>query len=689
MSSDWNVAAAPYEHRSVCMVQPMDGYHTWMKRLADIAEDGTLHPFFQDAHEPSRYGNRDMLFRKDGPERTGVVGVWDWYAEPHRERHWEDYVHCRYVPGLSPIEIHVVSDCHDVDSLIARLKCGIAFEPTVERFLLCCAQGSHLLGLLCAASDMTFVEDKLVLTDHVNFLPEYVFSRKDDILLTNERRYFKNLELGNSVDVVSVKKLHEIVKSVVLNEVSWKKLKERGATREQQQKFKSFLSQLSGMDLVEKISAAGQVSEGEASSALKSFIAHAETYIDGASIEDEILTTLLQTNDVVRARCMGFAAEEWAAENAARLRTAEAELAAKNAECCVAEERKESCRMELEELEYRKEILLSAVEEQKKFAREVEQHVAERIRRAQENAAEFIAEVAFMPHSNHDGHHVLELPAHGSVSFQAGVRTDGEEPEENADWKNTLETIESELQSAGVADDLTRDVAAYLYAAYVLRLPLFITGPNSDCIADALSVSLCGKTCGRLHLDGAFDTSVLDVILSSADEIIRIENPLAHEWHSFLPSVTAHSEKVWIATHPFSEDLQLEPQGLFHYFLPMCTELFVDHATENHYVGGYRARDYQAFPVVKKADRRRVRTISAFPMPPLMRQHFALLHTNMDVMLGRSGDENTDTAVLFFLLPYAYVTGQMERLGEMLEQKTCTLSETRKKMLSWLMGDLS
>ena len=76
-------------------------------------------------------------------------------------------------------------------------------------------------------------------------------------------------------------------------------------------------------------------------------------------------------------------------------------------------------------------------------------------------------------------------------------------------------------------------------------------------------------------------------------------------------------------------------------------------------------------------------------MPPLMRQHFALLHTNIDVMLGRSGDENTDTAVLFFLLPYAYVTGQMERLGEMLEQKTCTLSETRKKMLSWLMGDLS
>lgn len=687
MSREW-IEETPYEHRSICVVQPMDGYNTWVKRLADITEEGKVRPFFQDKHEPSRFDNRDMIFREDGPDRLGTVGVWEWYAEAHRERRGEDHTHSRYVQDISPVEIHIVSDCYHIDDLIARLRNGISFAPSGERFLLCCSLGNRQLsGLLCSTSSMTVSAGKLMLADPVIFLPQYDFTRKDDVLLGNDRRYLNTVELGSPVTRVSVKAVHEIVLSIVLDDISWKKMKERGASREDQKKFKKFLSQLSGDDLVRKISDIGQISEEEAATELSKFISHAESYIEAASIEDEVLVACVQTNKDLQERCKALIAADWEAENEERLRAAHEELVEKEEKCRATEVQLERYRLELEDLAYKKEILSSAVAEQERFATEVEQNVAARIQRARENAAEFLAEVAFFPSPTGIGHESPAISTHGAVPFRAGKAVD--ELYENESWKETLDALETALGDVGISDYLARGVAAYLYAARIRRIPVLIAGAHADVIADALSTSLCGRTCGRLRCTGAFDEEVVQAALSGSDEVIRIENPLAHEWRSFLPTILANREKYWIAVHPFSEDLQLEPQGLFHYFLPICTEFLVDHAAEPHNVGGFRAENYKEFPVVEKVERSYQKLAASLSMTPLFMENMALVLTNMGEMMERTEVVNADAAILFALLPYAYATGRLEEIKELFVHKTITLSDDHLKMLRWLIGDLS
>ena len=681
MSRDWNVPEAPYEHRSVCVVQPMNGYNTWMKRLADITAEGIVRPFFQNKNEPSCFDNRDMLYRKDGADQMGTVGVWDWYAEPNRERAWEDYVHCRHVQEIAPVEIYIVPSCYDVDDLISRLKDGIYFEPSVDRFLLCCSHGNQKYSGLLLSTSLTMHSDgKVMPADRVTFLPQYDFTQKDDVQLANERRYLNTIDPGIPTAKVPVKKIHEIVRSSVLNEISWKKLKARNATRDMQQKFKEFLSYLSGTDLVKQISVAGQISEEKAAAELRSFIAHAEAYIDGASIEDEVLAASIKANRVLQERCKALVAAAWEEENRGQIRIAQGVLTEKEEACRSAEERLVQQRAELKDLADKKEDLSSAVAEQEKLAAEVEQHVAARIRRAREDAAAFLAETAFFPSPA-----VIQGAAHGAADYRVGEPVD--ELYRNEDWHQTLDALETALATAGVSHDIARDFAAYLYAAYMLHLPVLIAGSNADPIADALSVSLCGKTCGRLRCTGDFDETSLEVAHSGSDEVIRLENPFAHEWRSFLPSILANRDKCWIAVHPFSEDLQLEPQGLSHYFLPICTEFFVDHAAEHHSVGGYRAENYGAFPIVEKVDRNSKKALSLFPMTPLLSQNMGLVLTNMDALLGNKGA--SDAAILFALLPYAYVRGQIEKMKELVADKTLTLSDKSLKLLRWLIGDLS
>ena len=74
-------------------------------------------------------------------------------------------------------------------------------------------------------------------------------------------------------------------------------------------------------------------------------------------------------------------------------------------------------------------------------------------------------------------------------------------------------------------------------------------------------------------------------------------------------------------------------------------------------------------------------------MTPLLSQNMGLVLTNMDALLGNKGA--SDAAILFALLPYAYVRGQIEKMKELVADKTLTLSDKSLKLLRWLIGDLS
>ncbi len=107
---------------SLCYIFEDYSGKVWLQRLADI-EDGSLHTPFRSERSDNYYENRERLYRNDGPDALGTVGIWDWTAIPNRDNPAVDYVQSYYVKNLSPIRI-VVLTAKSLEEVVEQLKKG-------------------------------------------------------------------------------------------------------------------------------------------------------------------------------------------------------------------------------------------------------------------------------------------------------------------------------------------------------------------------------------------------------------------------------------------------------------------------------------------------------------------------------------------------------------------------------------
>jgi hypothetical protein len=77
--------------------------------------------------------------------------------------------------------------------------------------------------------------------------------------------------------------------------------------------------------------------------------------------------------------------------------------------------------------------------------------------------------------------------------------------------EDLIESLAYNIVNSGVSSDLSEAVAAYLIAAYTLKIPLILAGPNSVEIANALSASLKNRTADIFYGDD-------DITLDSLEE---------------------------------------------------------------------------------------------------------------------------------------------------------------------------
>lgn len=62
-----------------------------------------------------------------------------------------------------------------------------------------------------------------------------------------------------------------------------------------------------------------------------------------------------------------------------------------------------------------------------------------------------------------------------------------------------------------------------------------------------------------------------------------------------LPEILSNKDIFYIATHPYAEDIQVEPKSLYGFILPLFTEFFVDNKASGKYYGGYFADDFKPY----------------------------------------------------------------------------------------------
>ena len=112
--------------RSICIVKAPD-YNgiKWLKRIADIDENGRIVSYDFDPEKPMVFANRNRIFYMNGPDEEGFIGVWNWTAIPNLSDGGKDYIDSHFDSSESPILIIDVFKAHSLDDLIEYLKNGI------------------------------------------------------------------------------------------------------------------------------------------------------------------------------------------------------------------------------------------------------------------------------------------------------------------------------------------------------------------------------------------------------------------------------------------------------------------------------------------------------------------------------------------------------------------------------------
>lgn len=709
-------------HISFCMVSERDyNGENWLIRLADVNKNGRLETFYFNGDLPWYYENRPRLFFKDGPAEEGRVGVWDWVSIPNKNDPTKDYVNSSYNPELCPAEVITIDSCGSAEDILQALKTGISMEISTPKVIIAAyLHKGKFTGFLCGKKDFVDLNGVWKLSEQTITIPQYDFSGKDTIRLENGKSYFRKISIGVPTALVQVKDPLEYVKEIVMGRYSWQYFKQFGKTRNDWKKFKDIISLSELEPIVETISKDLNYSEAKANSLLEDFIQNAAAYIDGTTVEDQVLLGLLAVNEVLQERCKDLLTEEWKVEHVAELEQARGELDkvvserlqieseiqkkisdgearvkarldAGNASIAELQKKENELQRQLDEIE-------GFIAEKTGFAERVETIVADRIKKAQKNAAEFIAGMAFInPPQTHttvesqalkpvtSGINTVIQTVTGGKCFVSGKKLDEEQLDEAADWNITLDILADALNDSGVIASYSRPLAAYLLSAYFNNCPVLLAGPNSNEIADAVAASVSGKTAGVLDFNEPYSSDSIRECWDGEDEVVKICNPFSAAWVAQLPEIISKKGKYCIAVYPYVEDIQIEPKSMFNYVLPIFTDLVIERNASSSILGSIPSARYKSFSIVRP-EKLHDKLMNSLHMTALIKMRYQVVLSNMHKMLG---NKNMDFDIVFSLMPYAFSTMQMEKMIEVIrnpEQSKIRISAEAMRIIESYLG---
>ena len=347
--------------------------------------------------------------------------------------------------------------------------------------------------------------------------------------------------------------------------------------------------------------------------------------------------------------------------------------------------------------------LTDSIAAKESLAAEVEQAVAARIQKARENAADFIAEMAFagmpavqsLPSMQVGGIAVPGIAASSAETYRICPESDNRnELDEHLSWDDVIMATELCLEDAGVAQKYTQGLAAFLCAAYIKKQPLLLVGPNAIDIIEAFSASVCAHKHGVLCCEGNYDRQAIEKIGAAGESIVLINNLFASGWINRLPEILARKDIFYIATHPYAADIQVEPGSLYGFMLPLFTEFLVEQPASGSYFGGYLADElkedinkYQPSQSALDNAKKQLSVLSEFVPSPLVKNRLMYLAATMHELCPNA---TTDDDFMFCLFPISYASMTVNKLTEKMAdpKRGIVISKNLKGDLKFVLGDL-
>ena len=681
------------ENVSLCSVISDYNGQKWLIRYADLSHDGHYHVFRKNEDIPPYFANRDKIFYKDGPSADGACGVWSWSAIPNEKDPSKDYILSKYNMDIDAIEVVTILEASNLDDLTNALKKGIEYAPHSRRvmFAFYASKGQYI-GVLCNIKELITVNEKISISGDCVAVPVYEFSGEDIIRLDNGLSFYRNAFAGRPRKLFHLKSPFDIVKSVVLSSISWNAYKAREVTRAEYRIFKDFIGAIPVDDVTCKIETACHCSHPAAEDLLNKFLNVVWKYVDGDSLEDDIVRSAISANADLQEKTKSLIRKDWEKENENLLAQARQELDSLHVELKAATESLNEAQKSLVKTQIEEQRLSDVIAQKGKLAEDVEKAVNERIQRARENAADFIASMAFV-----SGQQVQVVnaatPALVDDISQPDMATycacpefeSFDDLEAHHSWGDVINTAIYELAEAGVAEQYRSGLAAFLCAAYIEKQPLLLVGPNAIDIAQAFSAAVAAHKHGILYCEGNYARKAIEKIGADGEDIVIVNNLLASAWINRLPEMLSQKDIFYIATHPYAEDIQVEPKSLYGFMLPLFTEFLVDKKATGKYFGGYFSNDFKPYSAGKVACKE-LTVLSKFTLSSLVRNK---INNLVATMHGIYPPATADDDFLFFVFPIAYASIEMNELAEAVadSQKDIVISANLKRDLKHVLGE--
>lgn len=663
-------------------------------RCADLNRNGRYSVFRKDDGLSDDFTDWYKISYRDGPSNDKFYGAWTWHSIPNDKDPSKNYILSKYNTEISPIEISVLTEIANLDELVDILKKGINYQPHGRRvmFSVYTYKGKYT-GILCTTKDLNIVNEKTTISENCIAVPVYEFSDDDVMRLDNGLSFYRNAFAGLPSELYHLKSPLDIVKDIVLSSISWATYKTRDVTRAQYKTFKDFIDAIPVEDITCKIGCACRCSNPAAKELLDEFLNIVWKYVDGESLEDEIILSAISANTELQEKTKELIRQDWEAENKQLLAEARKKIDSIHVELQSATMDLSEVKKDFNKTKAEDERLSHIIAEKEKLADDIEKAVAERIQKARENVADFIASMAFV-----GGQPVRLSEAETPNLVEAATESDAAayctHPEfENLDdlevhhsWTDVINTAVYELAEAGVAEQYRSGLAAFLCAAYIEKQPILLVGPNATDIAQAFSATLTAHKHGMLYCEGNYSRQVIDKIGVDGENIVLINNLLASGWMNRLPEILSEKDVFYIATHPYSEDIQVEPKSLYGFMLPLFTEFLVDKKASGKYYGGYFAEDFEPYSAEKDA-RKELAALSKLTLSSLVRSNINKL---MATMHGICPTTTADDDFVFCVLPVAYASMTTNELAEIVSdpQKGMTISANLKRDIQYLLGKI-
>lgn len=238
-----------------------------------------------------------------------------------------------------------------------------------------------------------------------------------------------------------------------------------------------------------------------------------------------------------------------------------------------------------------------------------------------------------------------------------------------------IRVLKSNLKRSGVSEHYAEGLAKYLIAAYMHKQPLILVGPNSLDIIEAFAAAVCHQTYACLTCDDNYSAQIHNLLGAHQERLVVLNNLISSAYIGHLEEILSHKDLFFIATHPYKEDLQVEPKSLYGFMLPIFTEFLVSESASGMYTGISMTNEASLFKLSELEDDYAVSKLNSFAPSPLVLNKVNTLFARMADLMEEDEDEcgYKDIEVVLALLPLAYAQMKINKLEDAIEDPMAPL----------------